>query len=460
MNDLRAAKGDAVHTAYIISANTIRCLLISLAALALSSCARNPAYPDFTQLVEKASPSVVNISSMARSSDDTLSLNPPDEFEQMESLGSGFILWEDGYILTNRHVVSESDEIVVRLLDRRQFPARVIGIDEASDLALLKIDAVGLPAIRLGDSNALKVGEWVLAIGSPFGFDHSVTAGIVSAKGRSLASEQYVPFIQTDVAINQGNSGGPLFNLKGDVVGVNSQIYSQTGSFIGISFAIPIDVAVKVATQLKGGGVVERGWLGVVVQEVTRDLAESLNMPRAEGALVARVMPNSPAERGGLRNGDVILTVNGRDLARSNALPPIVGSIDPGQSVAVKVLRDGKKQMLNITIGALPLEQGEVATAPVPGEIERVLGIRVAQADAQVLQQERVNNGVMVLEVTDGAGAQAGLRAGDIIVSLGGTEIDDASRLETVLRRLSSGQSVPMLVQRRGSPLFLAIELP
>ena len=347
---------------------------LSIAVFGLAACSRSAApggLPPFADLVDEVSGSVVNISTVANdvvassaapagpeaeapsrenmpdwmkkfleqhapegyggsdseATEEGAPAQPDEPAEGEQSLGSGFILWDDGYVITNAHVVKGAKEISVRLQDRRELAATIIGVDEPSDVALLKIEAKNLPAVKVADVKKLRVGEWVMAIGSPFGFDYSVTAGIVSAKGRSLFTEQYVPFIQTDAAINPGNSGGPLFNLDGEVVGVNSQIYSQTGGNSGIAFAIPIDVVLSVAEQLKDKGRVTRGWLGVVVQEVTRDLAKSFGLAKAEGALVARVVPGSPSADAGLKSGDIILTFNGQPLVISNALPPMVGAV-------------------------------------------------------------------------------------------------------------------------------------
>lgn len=446
--------------------------------LLCAGCAGNTSYPNFADIVERASPAVVNISTVSRVESEAGDFGPfpfedgqlPPDIggeppQDMESLGSGFVLWSDGYVVTNRHVVRDADEIIVRLLDRRQFAASVVGIDERSDIALLKIDARGLPAARIGSSESLRVGEWVLAIGSPFGFDHSVTSGIVSAKGRNLASEQYVPFIQTDVAINQGNSGGPLFNLDGEVVGVNSQIYSQTGGFMGISFAIPIDVAIKVAEQLRDRGQVLRGWLGVVVQPITRELAQSFGMNRPEGALVARVMRNSPAERAGLRAGDIILSFNGEVLPGSEALPPLVGNTDPGERVRLSLLRGGERLDAEVTIGVLAADNEEdlLGSAAPPSESERKgsLGLRIESLSAGDRQREEVlSGGVLVVEVDEGAARDAGLRSGDVILSIAGSNVDSPERFDEVVQRLTPGQQVPMLVQRRGTPLFLALRVP
>jgi serine protease Do len=463
-----------------------------LGCLTLVACNRSSSgrYPDFADLVEQASPSVVNISTVAGPDGDDLQAGPGDEgpfnefFKkffgdrdedtepgaegeeapqpQSQSLGSGFVLWPDGYIITNRHVVRDAREIVVKLYDRRQLPAKLIGTDERSDLALLKIEATGLPAVKLGDVRKLRVGEWVLAIGSPFTFDYSVTAGIVSAKGRALPNENYVPFLQTDVAINPGNSGGPLFNTQGEVVGVNSQIFSQTGGYMGVSFAIPVDVAVKVAQQLKEHGKVMRGWLGVSVQEVTRELAQSFGLERPEGALIARVVAGGPGEQAGLKPGDVILSFDGQDLPLSSALPPMVGNTDPGTTVPLKVLREGKKVEIKVVVGTLENEQGGPPASEAPSRTDRgVEGIVVRALSAEERKRaEIVSGGVLVTEIHDGAGRDAGLLPGDILLTIAGSEVDSPERLTEVVGRLTPGRSVPMLVQRRGQPTFLALEIP
>ena len=461
-----------------------RWLTVTLLTLASACQQKVSGLPDFADLVEQASPSVVNISTVASQEDETASAEdtPFDEFfkkffgdredappaedapaPQPQSLGSGFVLWADGYVLTNRHVVRDAREVIVKLSDRRQFSAKVVGTDERSDLALLKIDATGLPAVKVGEVAKLRAGEWVLAIGSPFGFEYSVTAGIVSAKNRVLPNENYVPFLQTDVAINPGNSGGPLFNVKGEVVGVNSQIFSQTGGYMGVSFAIPIDVAAKVAQQLKDYGEVRRGWLGVVVQEVTRDLAKSFGLERPEGALVAQGVAGGPGEQAGLRVGDVIMSFEGQELPLSGALPPMVGATDPGTTVSLKVLREGKTVTIKVVVGTLEPEKvgGGTAEAPPPRSTRGVLGIVVRKLTPEERQRAQiVAGGAFVQEVNEGAGRESGLLPGDILLTLAGDEIDSPERLAEVAGRLTPGRSVPMLVQRRGQPTFLALEVP
>jgi len=486
-----------------------RAVPLLVLALLLGSCSRSPVssgLPAFADLVDRVSPSVVNISTTpvdtlaaaeggvpeladspapseapphgnvpewmkkfleqhapegygsGESAPESPEGDPGDEPPGSEqSLGSGFVLWQDGYIVTNAHVVKEAKEIIVRLQDRRELPASVVGLDEQSDIALLKIDAKDLPAVKTANIKKLRVGDWVMAIGSPFGFDYSVTAGIVSAKGRSLFTEQYVPFIQTDAAINPGNSGGPLFNLDGEVIGINSQIYSQTGGNSGIAFAIPIDVALSVAEQLKEKGKVTRGWLGVVVQEVTRDLAKSFGLSKAEGALVAKVVPGSPSEEAGLKPGDVILSFNNEALQISNALPPMVGAVKPGETVPLKVLREGKQITLTVKVGELPAESAALE-APPP---KLPLGLTVEPLNAQDrLDAKLTEGGLGIVAVAPGAARKAGVREGDILLSLAGRKIDSVDTLKAVVEKLTPGASVPLLIQREGAPLFLALDVP
>jgi serine protease Do len=494
--------------------------IASICALTLAAGCSHPSksLPDFAYLVEQVSPSVVNISAVSaappgeEAGDETQGQVPewlkkfldkhgkdgkdgepggsssggdgaaPDDGPggdfgpgNEQSLGSGFILSQDGYILTNQHVVSDAKEVTVRLSDHRQLPAVVVGSDERADIALLKIDATGLPAVKLADMRKTRVGEWVLAIGSPFGFDYSVTGGIISAKGRNLDTEQYVPFIQTDAAINPGNSGGPLFNLKGEVVGVNSQIYSQTGGFMGVAFAIPIDIASKVARELKEHGKVTRGWLGVVVQEVDRNLARSFNLPKPEGALVARVLPDSPAQQAGLKAGDVLLKYNNVELVTSRSLPPMVGESTPGDTITLELLRDGRSITVKVEVGTLDTQDQPDTDAsqpqrkpkaplpaPAPGADQGPpLGLTVQDLSGEERSKAKVvSGGVRVAGVGPGPGRDGGVQNGDVILSIGGQEVDSAARYREVTGRLTPGQSVPMLVQRQGAPLFLAIQVP
>jgi serine protease Do len=438
--------------------------------------------PDFTKLVEKNAGAVVNISTVQRpeapSSSRPRSRNeeleeffrrffPPEggssPYARPRSLGSGFVLEEDGYIVTNYHVVEGADEILVRFNDRRELPATLVGGDPRSDLALIKVEADDLPTVKLGKSGSLKVGEWVLAIGSPFGFDYSVTAGIVSAKGRSLPTEQnenYVPFIQTDVAINPGNSGGPLFNLDGEVVGINSQIYSNSGGFMGVSFAIPIDVAMDAVRQLKETGRVSRGWLGVVIQEVNRDLAESFGLDRPHGALVSRVMENSPAAQAGVREGDIIVQFAGTPIDFSSELPHVVGRTPVGVEADMRVVREGEEMTLKVTIGELADRGDEQLGFRSPqGEVPSRLGLAVEGLPENTEERLGVAGGVRVLNA-EGPAAEAGIRAGDIITRLNNQEIVDVNSFMEVAEGLPAGRSVPVLIIRGQAPTFLALRVP
>jgi serine protease Do len=466
---------------------------VLVSALMLLRVAEARALPDFTELVERSSPAVVNISTSQkrkRSLPKGLELpqlpkdSPFNEYfkryfgeqeqEELESqsLGSGFIVSADGFIISNNHVVRDADQIIVRLSDRRQFTATVVGTDERSDIALLKIDASGLPVARLGRKTELKVGEWVLAIGSPFGFDYSVTAGIVSAKGRALPRENYVPFIQTDVAINPGNSGGPLFNLDGEVVGVNSQIFSRTGGFMGLSFAIPIDVAMNVVDQLRAKGSVTRGWLGVLIQDVTRELAESFSMARPEGALIAKVLTDSPAEKAGIQVGDIVLSYNDMPVYRSSDLPPIVGRSPAGIAAKVEILRSqagandtvrSQRLIVNVVTGELPTQRDLAEAGPPgarPGRAE-VLGAEVADISAaQRAELElKESGGVLVGEVGPGALQAAGVQSGDIILKLNHATIQDSKQFAQAARALPPGKNVALYLLRDGAPQFLPLKI-
>jgi serine protease Do len=441
------------------------------------------ALPDFTEIVDNAKDSVVNISTKTKARPSiSQQYNIPelpegspfgelfdkffdrDELDrrgrESQSLGSGFIISEDGYILTNHHVIAGADEVIVRMSNRKEFIARVVGSDEASDIAVLKVEGEDLPVLRFGDSDKLRVGEWVLAIGSPFGFDHSVTAGIVSAKGRSLPSDNYVPFIQTDVAINPGNSGGPLFNLDGEVIGINSQIYSRTGGFMGLSFAIPIEMAVDVADQIKETGSVSRGWLGVLIQEVTRELAESFGMESPHGALVAKVLDDSPAAAAGLEVGDVIVEFNGKQVMRSSGLPPLVGRAKVGKEAQVVVIRNKERRQIGVNIAELPTEITQAAYTPEDDGVieESALGMKVEALGADARKRLKIEGGVQVVEVdATGPASEAGIVKGDVITMIDNQPIESVSAFEAVTDGLKSGKSVAMLVQRRAGPVFLAI---
>jgi serine protease Do len=461
------------------------CLLFGC-LLTLSQVTVAGGLPDFTEMVEDNAPAVVNISTLQHKKGmpglphgfqipDLPEDSPFNEFfrrffdeipngeqeRQAQSLGSGFIISKDGYVLTNHHVVDGADEIVVRLADRKSYEAKVIGSDKASDVALLKIEAEDLPTLKIGSSSRLKVGEWVLAIGSPFGFDHTVTAGIVSAKGRSLPSENYVPFIQTDVAINPGNSGGPLFDMDGKVVGINSQIYSRTGGFMGLSFAIPIELAMDVAEQLRSKGHVSRGYLGVLIQDVTRELAESFGLDHPRGALVSRVLPDSPAEEAGIRAGDIILSFNGHKLLNSSQLPPLVGASSVNGEAEMTVLRDGKQRKVTVRLAELPDEE-QLAEAEQKTLDENKLGLVVealGEKEREQLGLEGVE-GVLVRKVGAGAAARAGIRSGDVIVMLGGKRTPDLASFNAQIDALQPGRTVAALVQRRSGPVFLALRVP
>jgi len=457
-------------------------LLFCLPVLLWAQAVRAGNLPGFTDLVKETSAAVVNISTTQKvHSRLPEGLEIPElpegspfnelfkyffnqqgepEFRDATSLGSGFIISEDGYVLTNYHVVKDADEIIVRLSDRRELRGEVIGLDERSDIALLKIDATNLPVVKIGKSTSLEVGEWVLAIGSPFGFDHSATAGIVSAKGRSLPSENYVPFIQTDVAINPGNSGGPLFNQDGEVVGVNSQIYSRTGGYMGLSFAIPIEVAMDVADQLKTKGRVTRGWLGVLIQDVTLDLAESFGMKHPHGALVAKVLPDSPAAAAGIRVGDIIMKFNGRDVVNSASLPPIVGGSRVGVKIQVDIIRDGHPGQLDVELGELPDEESVASTAKPQTAKTNRLGITVTDLNDDQRSELELQGGVLVQSLVPGAASRAGIRQDDIILRVDNQEIRDARQFDELINGLSAGKSVAFLVQRNGSPTFLAVRIP
>ncbi|GED22984.1 DegQ family serine endoprotease [Halomonas halmophila] len=459
------------------------CMLLGL-TLVVSQSAMAQKLPDFTQLVEKAAPAVVNISTSREIQSRSNPFNQfggqelPEFFEHFlrkrfgeqmpmppgnqgrsenrHSLGSGFIISQDGYIMTNAHVVKGADEILVRLNDGRELKAELVGADAKTDVAVLKVDAKGLPTLELGDSEDLEVGQWVAAIGSPFGLDHSVTAGIISAMDRTLPQDVYVPFIQTDVAINPGNSGGPLFNLEGEVIGINSQIFTRSGGYMGLSFAIPIDVAMDVAKQLRDDGSVSRGWLGVMIQPVSRDLADSFGMDSPKGALVADLDPEGPAARDGLKAGDVILEVDGQAVDKSSTLPRLIGSVSPGDDVELSVLRNGERQTITVTVGEWPESQqagGGDDTAPAR------LGIAV-QPLQQGQHDEAVDNGVRVVNVEPGSvAAEAGIRAGDILVSIGEHSVESPQQLGELIGKLPEDRSVPVRVYRNGHSYYVALRL-
>ena len=447
----------------------------------------NNQLPSFSELVEVSSPAVVNISSSktvkSRGYSSRGFNNDPfyDDFfkrffgeqprqgqgqrereREVRSGGSGFIISKDGYLLTNNHVVDDADKIIVSLSDRREYKAELIGSDERSDLALLKIEAENLPVVKIGKSNDLKVGEWVVAIGSPFQLNFSVTAGIVSAKGRSIpngSDSTYVPFIQTDVAINPGNSGGPLFNLEGKVVGINSQIYTRSGGYMGVSFAIPIDYAMDVVNQLKEGGSVARGWLGVSIQEVTSDFAKSLGMSIPKGALVSQVMPDSPAEKAGLLVRDVIVEFDGAEIVYSGDLPQTVGSIKPGSKIEANIIREGKAKKIKIEVGKLPDNLSLASSSQ--GNKSRDLGVVVRELTFEERREMKLGHGVLITEVNpEGLAAQQGIMKGDIITYLLNQKIRNSRDLSNAIEKAKENSDVTMIgIVRGGVQTFRSLKL-
>jgi len=438
--------------------------------------------PDFTELVDKQGPAVVNVSTtqLIRSPQVFQGVPGPEndpfyEFfrrfapqvpreQESQSLGSGFVISADGYILTNAHVVDRADKITVRLTDKREFKAKVIGSDRRTDVALLKIDASGLPKVTLGNPDQVKVGEWVLAIGSPFGFDNSVTAGIVSAKGRSLPQENFVPFIQTDVPINPGNSGGPLFNMKGEVVGINSQIYSRSGGYMGLSFSIPIDVAMDVVNQLRSTGKVTRGRIGVTIQEVTRELADSFGLPKVGGALISSVEKGGPAEKAGVHPSDVILKFDGKAVTSSTDLPRIVALTKPGSKASVQLWRKGSALDVSLVVGEIK-EEGSIAqrgggrgSAEGSSESETRLGLVVSELNDQQRAELQVEGGLIV-EDMKGPAARSQLQRGDVILAVGNIEIRTIDQFNDVLKKVPGGRNIALLVRRSEGTVYVPIKM-
>lgn len=455
-------------------------LLLAGLAWSLSSMAvaQSRVLPDFTDLVEQVGPSVVNIRTLekvsARSAEDNgmdedmleffrrfgLPVPPnvprqgprpgtrPQPEEQPRGVGSGFILSADGYIMTNAHVVDGADEVIVTLTDKREFKARIVGADKRTDVAVVKIEAAALPAVKVGDVSRLKVGEWVMAIGSPFGLENTVTAGIVSAKQRDTGD--YLPLIQTDVAINPGNSGGPLINLRGEVVGINSQIYSRSGGYMGIAFAIPIDEAIRVSDQLRASGRVTRGRIGVQIDQVTKEVAEAIGLGLARGALVRAVEAGSPAEKAGVEAGDIIIRLDGKAIEKSSDLPRLVGNLKPGTRSTLTVFRRGNSKDLTVTIGEFevekPVARKEREDKPRTG-VATVLGLTVADLGEAQKKELKLKGGVRV-EAAVEAAARAGLREGDVILALANVEVGNVREFEAVLAKLDKGKPVNVLFRR------------
>ena len=443
------------------------------AAVAVTPADSVVALPDFSALVVKHGPAVVQISVThdaqkvaargGRGLPDMDELPPwfrnfpmprPPADGPSQGVGSGFIVAADGVILTNAHVVANADEVTVRLTDKREFKAKVLGSDKTTDIAVLKIDAKDLPAVKIGDPDATRVGEWVVAIGAPYGLDNTVTSGIVSAKSRSLPGDAAVPFIQTDAAVNPGNSGGPLFNLKGEVIGVNSQIFSRTGGFQGLAFAVPIDVAMNVKDQIQQHGKVSHGRLGVTIQEVNQALAENFGLKSPVGALVGTVAKEGPAAKAGVEPGDVILKFDGKEIARSADLPPLVAQVKPGSTVKLEVWRDGKAKELTATIGEL---QERTTVASAKGEAAKgKLGVAVRPLSPEEKKSGDVANGVVVEDVA-GAAAKAGVRPGDVIVAVNNTPVKSPEQLKELIGK--SGKTVALLVQREDARIFIPVPL-
>ena len=467
---------------------TSRVFAAVLAIIAATGLAFGPAHaaelPDFISLVEKNGPAVVNVQASVTRQTPAQAQAPdidpqdvpeifrrffgpiprgPQQGGERRSAGSGFIISSDGYILTNNHVVGDADQVSVRLSDRRELDAKVIGTDEQTDIALLKIEASGLPVVSIGDSSTLKPGQWVVAVGSPFGMDHSVTHGIVSALGRGYdRSQQYVPFIQTDVPINPGNSGCPLFNLDGQVVGINSQIFSNTGGYMGVSFAIPIGVAMNTVSQLKEKGRVSRGMIGVQIQNVDRETAKALGLPRSGGALVNSINAGSAAEKAGVKVGDVILAFNGQEIVGSSDLPPIVGITPPGTKAVLSVFREGKTLTLPVTVAELPQEAGRAGSdTPTPAEAVNPLGIVVDELTGDQRKQLGLKDeGVVVTRIAGAAARRAALREGDVILMVGRTPVKTPGGFNAALKDLKPGDSVMLLVRRGDATSFIAISVP
>lgn len=438
--------------------------------------------PDFTRIVEENGPSVVNVSVSrttpvaARQGDapGIPGLAPDDPMQEFfrrfgqpgpqgpqgeapvqRGVGSGFIISPDGIILTNAHVVDGANEIMVKLTDRREFEAKVLGVDKRTDIAVLKIDAKNLPAVRIGHASDLKVGEWVAAIGSPFGFENTVTSGIVSAKARALPDENYVPFIQTDVAVNPGNSGGPLFNMNGEVVGINSQIFSRTGGFMGLSFAIPIDVAIQVKDDLVRDGKVTRGRIGVQIQDVNQALANSFGLPKPEGALISAVEPGSPADKAGLKSGDVVLGVNGKQINQLSELSGAIAATRPGSNATLQIWRAGKSQDIDVKVGELK-EQKVAANDTADGQSSAKLGLTLRELAPDERAQLKTEGG-LVVQNASGAAARAGIQPGDVILAINDTPLKSVEQLKGLMKK--SDKTVALLIQRDSNRIYVPVQV-
>jgi serine protease Do len=475
-----------VSSAFVVLFAGVLNVALLPAAIAAPSVA---GLPDFTDMVEKTGPAVVNIRTTAKMKPNQGGTPDDEEMQELfrrffgvpipprqdrtprgakpapqqqeeevpRGVGSGFIISTDGYVMTNAHVVEGADEVYVTLTDKREFKARIIGSDQRTDVALVKIDSNNLPRLTLGDSNKIKVGEWVIAIGSPFGLENSVSAGIISAKARDTGD--YLPLIQTDVAVNPGNSGGPLINMRGEVVGINSQIYSRSGGYMGISFAVPIDEAIRVSEQLKASGKVTRGRIGVQIGEVTRDVAESLGLNKAQGAQVQRVEPDSPAEKGGVEAGDIILKFNGAAIEKSSDLPRLVGNTKPGTRSTLTVWRKGATRDLNLTVAEMESDKAarNEEKKQRQEQAANVLGLIVGNLNNAQKKDLHIDSGVVV-EASEGAAAHAGLRTGDIILQLNNTDVKDAKQFNTLVSKLEPKKAVVLLVRRGDSSQFVVLK--
>jgi serine protease Do len=459
-----------IPSAAILSRFAIRALLLLAASSSVSSAeppsTAAPALPDFAALVRQESAAVVNIRvyrtrKPGAEPAERPEAKPSRPAEPQESgLGSGFVVSPNGVILTNRHVVADAEKIRVRFTDRREMPARILGVDPLTDVAVLKVEAEKLPVVRIGDSRRLQVGQWVLAIGAPLGLERTATHGIISALGRSLPNDSYVSFIQTDVPINPGNSGGPLFDPQGRVVGINSQIVSNSGGYMGLSFAIPINDALWVARQIVETGRVAHGWLGVGSQELTLELAQAHGLEVPRGALVTEVAPGGPAEHAGLLSGDIIVRLDDVEIVESADLPPLIGAATPGKEVALTVLREGKSRQIKVRTGEWGRDNAPEKFRKTPLVRHAVLGVGVSTLNAAARQVLNIEGGLLVEEVGEGPALDAGVRPGDILVRLAGVPLADAARLGDAVARAPVGRPVALLVKRQEQSSFVAIVLP